>query len=88
MAACRRSWSERRRTINLQLVARCCGGTHECPQRIAAGFSGLIAGALSMGAGEYVSVSSQADTERADLELERRAPERDNAAEHDELRDI
>lgn len=32
-----------------------------------------------MGAGEYVSVSSQADTERADLELERRAPERDNA---------
>lgn len=34
-------------------------------------FSGLVAGALSMGADEYVSVSSQADTERADLEIDR-----------------
>src|SRR3982751_1455792 len=37
-----------------------------------AGVAGLIAGALSMAAGEYVSVSSQADTEMADLELEKR----------------
>ncbi|MBK9216726.1 MAG: VIT family protein [Chloracidobacterium sp.] len=37
-----------------------------------AGIAGLFAGALSMAAGEYVSVSSQADTERADIELERR----------------
>jgi len=36
-----------------------------------AGIAGLVAGALSMAAGEYVSVSSQADTERADLERER-----------------
>lgn len=36
-----------------------------------AGLAGLIAGAMSMAAGEYVSVSSQADTERADLERER-----------------
>lgn len=36
-----------------------------------AGVAGLFAGALSMAAGEYVSVSSQADTERADLELEK-----------------
>ena len=36
-----------------------------------AGVAGLVAGAMSMAAGEYVSVSSQADTERADLELER-----------------
>jgi len=36
-----------------------------------AGVAGLVAGALSMAAGEYVSVSSQADTERADLEKER-----------------
>jgi VIT1/CCC1 family predicted Fe2+/Mn2+ transporter len=36
-----------------------------------AGVAGLVAGALSMAAGEYVSVSSQADTERADLERER-----------------
>ena len=37
-----------------------------------AGVAGLFAGALSMAAGEYVSVSSQADTERADLELEKK----------------
>ncbi|MEO8911147.1 MAG: VIT family protein [Gemmatimonadaceae bacterium] len=37
-----------------------------------AGIAGLVAGAMSMAAGEYVSVSSQADTERADLELEKR----------------
>jgi VIT1/CCC1 family predicted Fe2+/Mn2+ transporter len=36
-----------------------------------AGVAGLVAGAMSMAAGEYVSVSSQADTERADLERER-----------------
>jgi VIT1/CCC1 family predicted Fe2+/Mn2+ transporter len=36
-----------------------------------AGVAGLVSGALSMAAGEYVSVSSQADTERADLALER-----------------
>lgn len=38
-----------------------------------AGIAGLVAGAMSMAAGEYVSVSSQADTEHADLELERKA---------------
>jgi VIT1/CCC1 family predicted Fe2+/Mn2+ transporter len=36
-----------------------------------AGVAGLVAGAMSMAAGEYVSVSSQSDTERADLEKER-----------------
>ncbi|HJS38638.1 MAG TPA: VIT1/CCC1 transporter family protein, partial [Burkholderiales bacterium] len=50
-----------------------------------AGVAGLIAGALSMAAGEYVSVSSQADTERADLEQERRALEKHPEAEHAEL---
>ena len=39
--------------------------------------SGLVAGAMSMAAGEYVSVSSQADTEKADLERERQALEDD-----------
>jgi len=38
----------------------------------ATGVAGLVAGAMSMAAGEYVSVSSQADTERADLKLEKR----------------
>ena len=48
-----------------------------------AGLAGLVAGAFSMAAGEYVSVSSQADTERADLALEKRElarnPERERA---------
>jgi len=38
-----------------------------------AGVAGLVAGAMSMAAGEYVSVSSQADTENADLELEKKS---------------
>ena len=62
---------------------------HASPSGIfAAGIAGLVAGALSMGAGEYVSVSSQADTERADLDIERKALQNDPAAEHAELRDI
>ncbi|HTM23573.1 MAG TPA: VIT family protein [Vicinamibacterales bacterium] len=50
-----------------------------------AGVAGLAAGALSMAAGEYVSVSSQADTERADVELERRELARDSEGELREL---
>jgi VIT1/CCC1 family predicted Fe2+/Mn2+ transporter len=55
---------------------------------LAAGIAGIIAGALSMAAGEFVSVSSQADTERADLDIEKKAIEHDAAAEGAELRDI
>ena len=50
-----------------------------------AGIAGLVAGALSMAAGEYVSVSSQADTEGADLERERRELATQPEAEEDEL---
>lgn len=50
---------------------------------LVAGVAGLVAGAMSMAAGEYVSVSSQADTERADLDRERKelaaAPEHEHA---------
>ncbi|MGA8205429.1 MAG: VIT family protein [Woeseiaceae bacterium] len=53
-----------------------------------AGVAGLVAGAMSMAAGEYVSVSSQADTERADLELERQSLEKDFEFERDELASI
>jgi vacuolar iron transporter family protein len=53
-----------------------------------AGVAGLVAGALSMAAGEYVSVSSQADTEQADLKLERTELERAPQAEEDELTGI
>ncbi|MEQ9122207.1 MAG: VIT family protein [Alphaproteobacteria bacterium] len=55
---------------------------------IVAGLAGLAAGAMSMAAGEYVSVSSQADTERADLETERRALAAEPEAERDELAEI
>jgi VIT1/CCC1 family predicted Fe2+/Mn2+ transporter len=50
-----------------------------------AGVAGLVAGAMSMAAGEYVSVSSQSDTERADLAREREEIETDSANEHREL---
>lgn len=53
-----------------------------------AGVAALVAGALSMAAGEYVSVSSQSDTERADLETERKALKEDPEGELDELKQI
>ena len=49
------------------------------------GVAGLVAGAMSMAAGEYVSVHSQADTEKADLARERAELEKDPAAERREL---
>ncbi|HVB38263.1 MAG TPA: VIT family protein [Vicinamibacterales bacterium] len=55
---------------------------------IIAGVAGLVAGAMSMAAGEYVSVSSQADTEAADLARERRELATQSHAEHQELADI
>lgn len=50
-----------------------------------AGIAGLVAGAMSMAAGEYVSVSSQADTERADLDRERKEIAADPEHEHAEM---
>ena len=52
---------------------------------LVAGIAGLIAGAMSMAAGEYVSVSSQSDTERADLDRERRELATDGEHEQAEL---
>lgn len=52
---------------------------------LVAGVAGLVAGAMSMAAGEYVSVSSQADTEQADLAREKKELATDNAFEHEEL---
>jgi VIT1/CCC1 family predicted Fe2+/Mn2+ transporter len=52
---------------------------------LVAGVAGLVAGAMSMAAGEYVSVSSQADTEQADLERERSELAEDPEHEHAEL---
>ncbi len=66
-------------------VAASSAGTGEI---LVAGCAGLVAGAMSMAAGEYVSVSSQADTERADLARERRELADDPAAEREELAGI
>jgi len=52
------------------------------------GVAGLVAGAMSMAAGEYVSVHSQADTEQADLSRERTELEDNPSAEHHELTGI
>ncbi len=52
---------------------------------LVAGVAGLMAGALSMAAGEYVSVSSQADTEQADLKKEKAELATQPEAEEDEL---
>ena len=53
-----------------------------------AGVAGLVAGAMSMAAGEYVSVSSQSDTEQADLARERRELSENLELERDELAEI
>jgi VIT1/CCC1 family predicted Fe2+/Mn2+ transporter len=55
---------------------------------LVAGVAGLVAGSMSMAAGEYVSVHSQADTEQADLKQERAELKADDKGEHKELADI
>jgi VIT1/CCC1 family predicted Fe2+/Mn2+ transporter len=56
-------------TASLVLGVAAAHGTHS--NVVVAGVAGLVAGSMSMAAGEYVSVHSQADTEKADLKLER-----------------
>jgi VIT1/CCC1 family predicted Fe2+/Mn2+ transporter len=53
-----------------------------------AGIAGLVAGAMSMAAGEYVSVCSQSDTEEADLALEKKSLEQNYEMEKEELAEI
>jgi VIT1/CCC1 family predicted Fe2+/Mn2+ transporter len=57
-------------------------------QAVIVGVAGLVGGAMSMAAGEFVSVSSQADSERSDLERERRELESNEPAERAELAGI
>jgi VIT1/CCC1 family predicted Fe2+/Mn2+ transporter len=57
-------------------------------QVIVAGIAGLVAGAMSMAAGEYVSVSSQSDTEEADLARERQELATEDKSERAELASI
>jgi len=58
------------------------------PELLIAAVAGLVAGAMSMAAGEYVSVSSQADSERADLDREKLEIATDERLEREELRNI
>lgn len=70
-------------TASLVLGVAAAHGTHNSV--LVAGVAGLVAGAMSMAAGEYISVHSQADTEQADLERERAELSADRGAEHSEL---
>lgn len=70
-------------TASLLLGVSAAGATHN--EVLVAGVAGLVAGAMSMAAGEYVSVQSQADTEEADLALERTELLSDPSGEHKEL---
>ena len=70
-------------TASLVLGVASAHGTHNSV--LIAGIAGLVAGAMSMAAGEYVSVHSQADTEEADLGRERAEITADDEGEHREL---
>jgi len=70
-------------TASLVLGVAAADGTRSSV--LIAGVAGLVAGAMSMAAGEYVSVHSQADTESADLKRERGELKADDKGEHKEL---
>jgi VIT1/CCC1 family predicted Fe2+/Mn2+ transporter len=70
-------------TSSLVLGVAAAHATHS--NVLVAGVAGLVAGAMSMAAGEYVSVHSQADTEEAELNLERAELRADDKGEHSEL---
>jgi VIT1/CCC1 family predicted Fe2+/Mn2+ transporter len=70
-------------TASLVLGVAAAHGTHHSV--VVAGIAGLVAGSMSMAAGEYVSVHSQADTEEADLKLERAELKANPKGEHQEL---
>jgi len=70
-------------TSSLVLGVAAAHATHR--YILVAGIAGLVAGAMSMAAGEYVSVYSQADSEEAELNLERAELKTDSKGEHQEL---
>jgi vacuolar iron transporter family protein len=70
-------------TASLVLGVAAAHATHS--NVLVAGIAGLVAGSMSMAAGEYVSVHSQADTEKADLALERAELKANDKGEHKEL---
>jgi VIT1/CCC1 family predicted Fe2+/Mn2+ transporter len=70
------------------LILGVAGSGAEETQVVVAGIAGLVAGSMSMAAGEYVSVQSQADTEEADLSRERKELASSDASERAELAGI
>ncbi|MFE7777493.1 VIT family protein [Streptomyces sp. NPDC057445] len=70
------------------LVVGVAGATDDGAALLTAGLAGLLAGSMSMAAGEYVSVSTQRDSEKAALALERRELREQPEAELDELTDL
>ncbi|MCM2391552.1 VIT1/CCC1 transporter family protein [Streptomyces albipurpureus] len=70
------------------LVVGVAGATEDRGALLTAGLAGLLAGSMSMAAGEYVSVSTQRDSEQAALDVERRELREQPAAELDELTDL
>ena len=70
------------------LVVGIAAANADRPELLIASIAGLVAGAMSMAAGEYVSVSSQSDTEEADLARERYELESNEAYEREELANI
>jgi vacuolar iron transporter family protein len=70
------------------LIVGVAAASTSAPGILIAGVAGLVAGAVSMAAGEYVSVSSQSDTEQADLAREKTEIESEPEAELEELANI
>lgn len=70
------------------LVVGVAGATDDRSALLTAGLAGLLAGSMSMAAGEYVSVSTQRDSERAALALERRELREQPEAELEELTEL
>ncbi|MCP9946292.1 VIT family protein [Streptomyces somaliensis] len=70
------------------LVVGVAGATTERSALLTAGLAGLLAGSMSMAVGEYVSVSTQRDSEKAALAVERRELREQPEAELDELTDL
>jgi VIT1/CCC1 family predicted Fe2+/Mn2+ transporter len=70
------------------LIVGVAAASTDRPAILVAGVAGLVAGAMSMAAGEYVSVSSQLDTEQADIARETRELAEDPEAERREIADI
>ena len=82
------AWGQRWHPLDRSLIIGVAAAAATQNSVLIAGVAGLVAGAMSMAAGEYVSVSSQSDTERADLRRERQELSDNPEFELDELADL